>query len=89
MALNDVKEITVPQGSVKYIEDENSNIIWGSQSTFPYVLLEYIQSDGTGQYIDTPLKTNNTRIFDVVMSFQYTNTNTWNPIFGFRPTQTS
>lgn len=42
MALNDVKEITIPEGSVKKIEDSNGNIIWGSASAFPYRLLEYI-----------------------------------------------
>lgn len=42
MALNDVKEITIPEGSVKQIQDSNNNIIWGSESAFPYRILEYI-----------------------------------------------
>ena len=42
MALNDVKEITIPEGSVKQIQDSNGNIIWGSESAFPYRILEYI-----------------------------------------------
>ena len=42
MALNDVKEITIPEGSVKKIQDSNGNIIWGSESAFPYRILEYI-----------------------------------------------
>lgn len=46
MALNDVKEITIPEGSVKKIENSNGNIIWGSQSAFPYRRLEYIHFNG-------------------------------------------
>ena len=46
MALNNVKEITIPVSgtdkSVKKIEDANGNIIWGSASAYPYELLEYI-----------------------------------------------
>lgn len=47
MALNDIKEITIPEGSVKKIEDSNGDIIWGSQSDYPYRRLEYIAFDGT------------------------------------------
>ena len=50
MALNDVKEITIPEGSVKQIQDSNGNIIWGSQLAFPYRRLEYI--DMSGKYIN-------------------------------------
>ena len=50
MALNDIKEITVPVNGidkvVRKIEDSNGNIIWGSQSAFPYRRLQYIESDG-------------------------------------------
>lgn len=50
MALNDVKEITVPingtDKAVRKIEDSNGNIIWGSQSAFPYRRLEYIHFSG-------------------------------------------
>lgn len=51
MALNDVKEITIPEGSVKKIQDSNGNIIWGSQSAFPYRRLEYIKFSGA-EYIE-------------------------------------
>ena len=37
-----VKTITIPEGSVKQIQDSNGNIIWGSESVFPYRILEYI-----------------------------------------------
>ena len=47
MALNDVTEITIPEGSVKKIEDSNGDIIWGSQSAYPYRRLEYLKFDGT------------------------------------------
>ena len=47
MALNDVKEITIPEGSVKKIEDSNGDIIWGSQSEYPFRRLEYLNFDGT------------------------------------------
>ena len=53
--MKDVKEITIPQGSVKKIEDSNGNTIWGSQSAFPYRRLEYITSNGT-QALDTGVK---------------------------------
>ena len=56
MALNDVKELTIPVNgvdkAVKKIEDANGNIIWGSQSTFPYRRLEYIHFNGA-EYILT------------------------------------
>ena len=52
MALNDVKEITIPEGSVKQIQDSNGNIIWGSQSAFPYRRLEYIKFSGA-EYVNT------------------------------------
>lgn len=37
-----VKTITIPEGSVNKITDSNNNIIWGSESAFPYRILEYI-----------------------------------------------
>ena len=56
MALNDVKEITVPVNgtdkAVRKIEDSNGNIIWGSASAFPYRVLEYIDIPAAA-YIDT------------------------------------
>lgn len=51
MNMKDVKAITIPQGSVKKIEDSNGNIIWGSYDAFPYELLEYIDIPA-GCYID-------------------------------------
>lgn len=51
MALNDIKEITIPVSgvdkAVKKITDSNGNIIWGSASAFPYRRLEYVICDGT------------------------------------------
>ena len=47
-----VKTITIPEGSVKKITDSNGNIIWRSQSAFPYRRLEYIKFSGA-EYIDT------------------------------------
>lgn len=47
MPINDYKEITVPVNgtnkAVKQIQDSNGNIIWGSQSAFPYRRLEYLE----------------------------------------------
>ena len=47
MDLKNVKAITIPQGSVKKIEDSNGKIIWGSQAAFPYRRLEYLHFSGT------------------------------------------
>lgn len=52
MPINDYTEITIPEGSVKQIQDSNGNIIWGSQSAFPYRRLEYIKFSGA-EYINT------------------------------------
>ena len=55
MALfKDAVEITDNSNNkqVKCIKDSNGNIIWGSQSSFPYRKLEYINFSGT-EYIDT------------------------------------
>ncbi len=79
MALNDVKEITIPEGSVKKIEDSNGNIIWGSQSAFPYRRLEYIHFGGT-EYLDTGLTP--------IVGYYYLNakippkTDTWSILYG-------
>ena len=48
--MKDFKAITIPQGSVKKIEDSNGNVIWGSQSAFPYRRLKYIHFNGA-EYI--------------------------------------
>lgn len=56
MNMKDVKAITIPQGSVKKIEDSNGNIIWGSHAAFPYRRLEYIHTSGA-EYIITPFGT--------------------------------
>ena len=50
-----VKALTITEGSVKKIADSNGNIIWGSQTAFPYRRLQYIQSTGT-QAFDTNVK---------------------------------
>ena len=47
MNMKDVKAITIPEGTVKKIEDANGNIIWGSQADFPYRRLEYIHFSGS------------------------------------------
>lgn len=66
MALNNVKELTIPVSgvdkSVKKIEDANGDIIWGSQSAFPYRKLEYINFSGT-EYILTNDKPTNNRYY--------------------------
>lgn len=36
---------------VKKIEDSNGNIIWGSQTAFPYRRVEYLSFNGTDNYI--------------------------------------
>ena len=46
MAINEYTELTIPEGTVQKIEDANGNIIWGSQTTFPYRKLEYIRLNG-------------------------------------------
>lgn len=72
MALNDIKEITVTVNgtnkAVKQIEDSNGNIIWGSQSAFPYRRLEYIESDGVN-YIDTGTRVSRTAIYTFQLAF--------------------
>lgn len=50
--LNNAKEITIPEGSVKKITDGNGRVIWGSQSAFPYRKLRYIHFSGS-ERIDT------------------------------------
>jgi hypothetical protein len=47
----DVKTITIPEGSVKKIQDSNGNILWGSYDAFPYRRLEYIKFSGN-EYIE-------------------------------------
>ena len=49
-----VKEITIPEGSVKQIADSSGTIIWRSKSAFPYRRLEYIKFSGA-EYINTYL----------------------------------
>lgn len=74
MALNDVKEITIPEGSVKKIEDSNGNIIWGSQSAFPYRRLEYI--DMGGKYINLTVRP------EIGMYFMDAKLDTSNPLIN-------
>ena len=40
----DVTSLTIPEGTVKKIEDSNGNMIWGSASAYPYRRLEYIEN---------------------------------------------
>ena len=47
-----VKNITIPEGSVKKIEDSNGNIIWASYDLFPYRRLEYVTTNNDAA-IDT------------------------------------
>ena len=56
--MKDVKAITIPEGTVKKIEDANGNIIWGSYDAFPYRRLEYIHFNGA-EYILTEKPANN------------------------------
>lgn len=78
MPINDYKELTVPVSgtnkAVKMIQDSNGNIIWGSQSAFPYRLLEYISSDGTGQYIDTNYKPLSGDVIEIKMLYNVVST---------------
>lgn len=83
MALNDVKEITIPEGSVKQIQDSNGNIIWGSQSAFPYRRLEYIHFSG-GEHLFTNYVPN----YNTAIKFKLEVTSDWsggdgnNGLFG-------
>lgn len=78
MNMKDVKAITIPQGSVKKIEDSNGNIIWGSQSAFPYRRLEYIEStdnSAKGKYciqFDFTIVMNSSSNVHVDIQFQLT-----------------
>ena len=66
--MKDVKAITIPEGAVKQIQDSNGNIIWGSQSAFPYRRLEYIHFSGT-EYIDTAwISSNPSRYYKIEAS---------------------
>lgn len=48
--MKNVKAITIPEGTVKKIEDHNNVMIWGSYDAFPYRRLEYIHFNGA-EYI--------------------------------------
>lgn len=52
MDMTTVKNITIPEGSVKKIEDSNGNIIWASYDEFPYRRLEYVTTNNDAA-IDT------------------------------------
>lgn len=72
MPINDYKEITIPVSgidkAVKKIEDANGNIIWGSQSAFPYRRLEYIHFNGA-EYINTGLQGSSVKWWQIQVSF--------------------
>ena len=53
MNMKNVKAITIPEGTVKKIENSNGDIIWGSYNAFPYRKLEYIHFNGA-ERIETP-----------------------------------
>ena len=44
--MKDVTAITIPDGTVKKIEDANGKVIWGSPTDFPYRRLEYLNMYG-------------------------------------------
>lgn len=52
MDFSTIKEITIPEGSVKKITDGDGNIIWQKVSEQPYRRLEYLNFSGD-QYINT------------------------------------
>ena len=52
MNMKNVKAMSIPDGTVKKIEDANGNIIWGSYDAFPYRRLEYVHFNGN-DYIST------------------------------------
>ena len=67
-----VKEITIPEGSVKQIADSSGTIIWKSKSAFPYRRLEYIKFSGA-EYVDTNVLLASGNIykrFDLSLDFQ-------------------
>lgn len=68
MNMKDVKAITIPQGTVKKIENSNGDIIWGSRSAFPYRRLEYIHFSGA-EYIDTGYQPTSTTQFGMNVRF--------------------
>lgn len=61
--MKNVKAISIPVNGtnkvVNKIEDSNGNIIWGSQSAFPYRRLEYIHFNGTDNFIYSGVATKN------------------------------
>jgi hypothetical protein len=56
--MKNVKAITIPEGTVKKIENANGDIIWGSYDAFPYRRLEYIHFNGA-EYILVEKPNNN------------------------------
>ena len=54
MIMKNVQAISIPQGTVKKIQNVENQIIWGSYQAFPYRKLEYINMEGN--YIDTQMK---------------------------------
>ena len=51
VTMKNVQAMSIPQGTVKKIQNVENQIIWGSYEAFPYRRLEYIQTTGN-QYID-------------------------------------
>ena len=60
--MKNVKAVTIPEGTVKKIEDSNGNIIWGSYAAFPYRRLEYLYFNGIDNYVNLGGKISYSRI---------------------------
>lgn len=59
MDFSTIKEITIPEGSVKKITDGDGNIIWQKIADQPYIRLEYISFDGTNYCVSAEYNANN------------------------------
>ena len=59
MDFSTIKEITIPEGSVKKITDGDGNIIWQKIADQPYIRLEYIEFDGTNYCASAENNANN------------------------------
>lgn len=70
MNMKDVKEITIPQGSVKKIEDSNGDMIWGSQTAFPYRRLEYLHFNGTDNWIYSGVSTKSGYFISIICDLE-------------------
>ena len=78
--MKNVKAISIPEGSVKKIEDSNGNTLWGSQDAFPYRRLEYIHFN-EAEYIDSGIIPAVSKTYAIKALFE-TGTKAWNRLFG-------